>query len=150
MTKFDGLSANDDGLSANDVAYYLYIKAWNSKHVGPRQCKPPYYGSREDVWADAAFKTRGGLTKSMLHKNKKGQIVSAKELAKFRRQGHKNLSRWSFAMLCARHTMGIKTWMPCRKGTLFYQQTMYHYKHPGFTEDYIEWLTEIDFALDEH
>ena len=119
MTKFDGLSANDDGLSANDVAWYLYLKAWYPKHLGPRNCKPPYYGSREDVWADAAFKTKGGLTKSMLVKNKKGQIVSAKELAKFRRQGHGNLAKWSFAMLCARKTLSLKTWIPCKKRSVF-------------------------------
>ena len=102
------------------------------------------------MWADAAFKTKGGLTKSMLVKNKKGQIVSAKELAKFRRQGHRNLAKWSFAMLCARKTMGLKTWMPCKKGSLFYEQTMAHYKHPSFSEDYIQWLMEYDYGPDEH
>ena len=36
-------------------------------------------GSRAQVWHGTAFKTTGGLTKSHLHKNKHGRIVSMKK-----------------------------------------------------------------------
>ena len=38
--------------------------------------KPRKYGSRDAVWEDMAQMTRGGLTKSMLMRNKRGRIVS--------------------------------------------------------------------------
>ena len=36
-------------------------------------------GSRAQVWHGTAFKTTGGLTRSHLHKNKHGRIVSMKK-----------------------------------------------------------------------
>ena len=36
-------------------------------------------GKRAQVWHGTAFKTTGGLTKSHLHKNKHGRIVSMKK-----------------------------------------------------------------------
>jgi len=43
-------------------------------------------GKRAQVWHGTAFKTTGGLTKSHLHKNKHGRIVSKRKAATAKRE----------------------------------------------------------------
>ena len=43
-------------------------------------------GSRAQVWHSTAYKTAGGLTKSDLHMNKHGRIVSRKKHATAKRE----------------------------------------------------------------
>jgi len=59
-------------------------------------------GAARAVWKGRIMKTKGGLTKSQLTKNKNGKIVSAKKSAK----GKKN--KWISAVTAARKSLGVK------------------------------------------
>jgi len=59
-------------------------------------------GAARAVWKGRIAKTKGGLSKAQLTKNKNGKIVSAKKSAK----GKKN--KWIAAVNSARKALGVK------------------------------------------
>merc|ERR1712060_209460 len=77
------------------------MKSSKSKSIiakGSRAKSIVFRGSKE--------KTASGLTKSMLHKNKRGKIVSKKQAAAGKK-AFKNIASWVKALSTARKSMNI-------------------------------------------
>jgi len=64
-------------------------------------------GKAWQVFAGKKLKTKGGLAKKDLKKNKDGKVVSAKKSALGKKQ-YKNISKWTIAVSKARKALGIK------------------------------------------
>merc|ERR1711964_271616 len=73
------------------------------------------------VWRGKLAKSKGGLAKSALMKNKSGRIVSKKQSAR----GQKN--KWIAAVMKARKELKIKGFAVCKKGTAFYKAARKNY-----------------------
>merc|ERR1719359_1913013 len=74
------------------------------------------------VFKGTKVKTKGGLTKADLMKNKEGKIVSKKRSA----SGKKNfgkIKKWSDAMKSARKALGLKGFVAIKKGSPLYTKT---------------------------
>ncbi|CAE8620871.1 unnamed protein product [Polarella glacialis] len=65
-------------------------------------------------------KTKGGLKKSDLMKNKTGRIVTRKQHAKGKK-AYKNVSGWIAAVQKARKDLGVKGFVAIKKGTALYK-----------------------------
>merc|ERR1719359_362497 len=89
------------------------------------------YGSYRQVWNGTKQKVRGTkLTKKDLMKNKNGKIISKKKHQAGKRAYKRNgLAKWNKAMMAARKKLGITGFVPIKKGTEFYQETMRMYKN---------------------
>jgi len=72
------------------------------------------------VFKGSKVKTSGGLTKSDLMKNKAGKIVSKKQSAKGKSLYTKHGSKWASAVSKARKALGLKGFVPIKKGTPLY------------------------------
>merc|ERR1711862_536907 len=74
-------------------------------------------------------KTSGGLKKSDLKKNKAGKIVSKKasDAAK-KKKGYRKIVAWGQALAKARKQLGVKGFVPCKKGSALYKATSALYK----------------------
>merc|ERR1712032_1342767 len=74
--------------------------------------KKSIFGKRRSVFAGTRQKTKGGLAKGDLKKNKRGKIVSraASDAAK-KRKGYKKVLAWTSAVKAARRGLGLKGWV---------------------------------------
>merc|ERR550537_861146 len=64
-------------------------------------------------------KTLSGLTKSDLVKNKRGKIVTKKQVANGKR-AYANIKSWTVAVQKARKALGVKGFVAVKKGTPLY------------------------------
>ena len=74
------------------------------------------------VWSGTADRTKGGLVKKDLCKNKRGKVVSKKMNAagakRFKKSG---LGKWVAACQKARKELGLTGFVACKKGTAYYK-----------------------------
>ena len=94
------------------------------------------YGTRSEVFLSMARQTRGGLKRHDLLAYHR-RIMSKKELARYRLQGRRNLSLWSYAVMCARKELGIRGFVVVRKGTPLYAYARLLYESDHFDSDYV-------------
>merc|ERR1719385_421936 len=87
------------------------------KRRAKRVTKKMQTGSFIKVWRGTSKYTKGGLTKNDLCLNKKGRVVSKKA----RSHGMKVLSGWTRATKTAYKQLGLKGFVPCKKGTQYYR-----------------------------
>merc|ERR1711907_66043 len=73
------------------------------------------------VFRGGKEKTKSGLTKSDLVKNKRGKIVSKKSLAAGKK-AYKNIAKWVDAVSKARKALGVKGFSAIKKGTPLYSK----------------------------
>merc|ERR1711904_575562 len=66
-------------------------------------------------------KTYTGLTKSDLIKNKRGKIVTKKQVANGKR-AYANIKGWTAAVQKARKALGVKGFVAVKKGTPLYKK----------------------------
>ena len=93
-----------------------------------RKKRVPVRGSRRQVWNGTRQKVKTtGQTKSDLMKNKTGKIVSKKATAAGK-TNYKRNGEWTKAFMQARKNLGLKGFVPCKKGTKFYKEAMRLYK----------------------
>merc|ERR1719474_1805334 len=92
-----------------------------------RVTKKMQTGTMRRVWNGTAKYTRGGLMKKDLCLNKRGKVVSRRALLGGKR-AYKAIRAWTTALGLARKQLGIKGFVPCRKGTMLYKKTMAIYK----------------------
>ena len=100
-----------------------------SKRVSRKSRKPRIkYGSMRRVWSGTVDRTKGGLTKKDLVKNKRGKIVSKKQM-KVGQKKFKNsaLSKWVEATQQARKELGLTGFVACKKGTTYYKLAKKYY-----------------------
>merc|ERR1712173_431787 len=80
------------------------------------------YGSMRRVWSGTADKTKGGLVKKDLCMNKRGKVVSKKQLSAAKKNFKGSaLSKWVVATQKARKELGLVGFVACKKGTAFYK-----------------------------
>merc|ERR1711915_70655 len=85
-------------------------------------------GSRRQVWNGTRAKTMGSLQKGDLIQNKRGRIVSKKARKVGKKRYNQHLKPWVAAFTKARANLGITGFVPCKKGTKLYKETMRLYK----------------------
>merc|ERR1712154_323301 len=112
----------------------------NAKYMGTRRKKVvrrrrrarkvSVRGSKWQVFRGTRQKTKtSGQTKADLMKNKRGKIVSKAKSRQGMKIYKKNgLSKWTNALMKARKNLKIKGFMPCKKGSKLYKETMRLYK----------------------
>jgi len=70
-----------------------------------------------------------GQTKNDLMMNKRGRIVSKKANSAGKRAYKRNgISKWTAAFSKARKNLGVTGFVPCKKGTKLYKETMRLYR----------------------
>lgn len=70
-------------------------------------------GSRAQVWHGTKAKTRGGLTRADLKKNKAGKLVGRKaSAAGLHSAGYRKIREWANAVHKARRSIGAKGFVP--------------------------------------
>jgi hypothetical protein len=80
-------------------------------------------GSRKSVLAGKKIKTKTGLTKDQLVKNKVGNICSrAKNAIGYKH--FKNIEKWVNALKTARRELGLTGFVAVKRGTEYYNKTM--------------------------
>merc|ERR1711861_125022 len=79
------------------------------------------------VWKGKAVKTFGGLKKASLMKSKSGKIVSSKKSA-LGKKAYKYISGWTAAVKKARKALGVKGFVPVKKGSALYKKAKSFYK----------------------
>ena len=95
-----------------------------SKKVTKRAAKKQKIkvGSMRRVWSGTCDRTKGGLTKKDLMKNKRGKIVSKKQNASSKKKFRSSaLSKWVAATQKARAELGLTGFVACKKGTSYYK-----------------------------
>merc|ERR1711964_922250 len=98
------------------------------KPTNKRKKKAPKLSARTQrrrVWAGKLNRTKTGLTKADLCKNKSGRIVSKKAQANARKG---NTGKWISALMKARKELKIKGFRACKKGTAYYALAKKYYK----------------------
>jgi len=96
--------------------------------VRRRKARKSIRGTRAQVFRGTRQKVKTtGQTKTDLMKNKRGKIISKKQHA-FGKRSYKNIKNWTKAFMQARKNLGIKGFVPCKKGTKFYNECMKIYK----------------------
>merc|ERR1712183_1034759 len=85
-------------------------------------------GSRRQVWNGTRSKTMGSLQKGDLIQNKRGRIVSKKASKVGKKRYNQHLKPWVAAFTKARKNLGITGFVPCKKGTKLYKETLRLYK----------------------
>merc|ERR1712131_118735 len=85
-------------------------------------------GSRRQVWNGTRTKTVGSLQKGDLMQNKRGRIVSKKASKAGKKRYNQHLKPWVAAFTKARAKLGITGFVPCKKGTELYKETLRLYK----------------------
>merc|ERR1711964_780787 len=99
-------------------------KAAKKKVAKKKKKKAPKISARtaiRRVWAGKLNKTKGGLTKGDLCKNKIGKIVSKKQHAKGQKLFKSYLGKWVAAMMKARKQLHLKGFVACKRGTAYYK-----------------------------
>merc|ERR1712150_80323 len=88
-------------------------------------------GTRAQVFRGTREKGKTtGQTKKDLMKNSRGKIVSKVANAAGRKQYKKNgLDKWTKAFVEARKNLGLTGFVPIKKGSDFYKETMRIYKN---------------------
>merc|ERR1711988_1800975 len=82
--------------------------------------------ARASVFKGGKEKTLSGLTKSDLIKNSYGKIVSKKASAAGKKR-YKNIKGWIEAVQKARKELGVKGFVPIKKGTALYKKAQEFY-----------------------
>merc|ERR1719495_2274116 len=78
-------------------------------------------GTKAQVFRGTKTKTKGGLVKKDLMKNKNGKIISRKRHKAGKKIFKKvGLQKWSNALTEARKNLGITGFYACKKGTALY------------------------------
>merc|ERR1712048_628392 len=77
-------------------------------------------GSMRRVWSGTAMYTKGGLMKKDLCLNKRGKVVSKKQMQRGKR-AFKGLQGWLKATMLARKQLGLTGFVACKKGTKYYK-----------------------------
>merc|ERR1711862_478550 len=77
--------------------------------------------ARAVVFRGTKAKTQSGLTKSDLIKNKRGKIVSKKQVANGKR-AYANIKGWTVAVQKARKALGVKGFVAVKKGSPLYKK----------------------------
>merc|ERR1739836_154196 len=96
---------------------------------GRKARKVSIRGSRGQVWRGTRQKVKTtGQVKSELMMNRRGKIVS-KIAHKAGQRRYKFIKKWTMAFTQARKNLKIKGFMPCKKGTKLYRETMRLYKN---------------------
>merc|ERR1712185_862999 len=78
------------------------------------------------VFAGRKEKTSGGLKKTDLMKNKTGRIVSKKAHAAGKK-AYANIKGWTVAVQKARKELGVKGFVPVKKGSALYKKATEFY-----------------------
>merc|ERR1711904_699479 len=73
------------------------------------------------VFRGTKSKTYTGLTKSDLIKNKRGKIVTKKQVANGKR-AYANIKGWTIAVQKARKALGVKGFVAIKKGSALYKK----------------------------
>ena len=73
------------------------------------------------VFRGTKAKTYTGLTKSDLVQNKRGKIVTKKQLAAGKKS-YANIKGWTVAVQKARKALGVKGFVAVKKGTALYKK----------------------------
>merc|ERR1712048_758505 len=83
-------------------------------------------GTRAQVFRGTREKVKTtGQTKKDLMKNARGKVVSKKANAHGKKIYKRNgIEKWNKAFMQARKNLGIKGFMPCKKGSKLYKETM--------------------------
>merc|ERR1719335_1850186 len=77
--------------------------------------------ARSVVFRGTKAKTSSGLTKSDLIKNKRGKIVTKKQVANGKR-AYANIKTWTVAVQKARKALGVKGFVAIKKGSALYKK----------------------------
>ena len=105
-----------------------------SMRKGMRKAKrSSIFGKKVSVFHGTKQKTKGGLKKGDLKKNKKGKIVSKKASDRSKNsKGGKKIAKWGAAFKAARKALGVKGFCPCggksAKGQALLKKTRSLYK----------------------
>merc|ERR1711862_471602 len=79
--------------------------------------------AKVSVFKGRKVKTVGGLKKSDLKKNSEGKIVSKRRSASSKKNFQNSpLKKWGLACSRARKALGLKGFVPCKKGSAFYKK----------------------------
>merc|ERR1711964_196289 len=97
-----------------------------AKKPKKKKAKKVKRGSLRRVWSGTVDKSKGGLTKDKLTKNKHGKVVSKKSHAAGLKS-YKRISGWVNAMMKARKELKLKGFVACKKGTAYYKAARKHY-----------------------
>merc|ERR1712098_705919 len=97
-----------------------------AKKPKKKKAKKVKRGSLRRVWSGTVAKSKGGLTKDKLTKNKHGKVVSKKRHAQGLK-AYKGLAKWTAAVMKARKELKLKGFVACKKGTAFYKCARKHY-----------------------
>merc|ERR1719473_1927680 len=79
------------------------------------------------VFKGTKAKTVSGLTKADLIRNKNGKIVSKKQQAAGKK-AYNNIKAWTTSVMKARKALGLKGFVPVKKGTPLYTKTKSFYR----------------------
>merc|ERR1711879_846920 len=87
-------------------------------------------GTRAQVFRGTRQKVKTtGQTKSDLMKNKRGKVISKIKHAQGKRTYKKNgIDKWTKAFMQARKNLGVSGFVPLKKGSKLYKETMKLYK----------------------
>merc|ERR1719502_1122051 len=77
--------------------------------------------ARSVVFRGTKAVTSSGLTKSDLIKNKRGKIVTKKQVANGKR-AYANIKTWTVAVQKARKALGVKGFVAIKKGSALYKK----------------------------
>merc|ERR1712185_737735 len=78
--------------------------------------------AKSSVFKGGKEKTVGGLKKSDLVKNSRGKIVSKKSSAAAKKRYTKTIKFWIEAVQKARKELGVKGFVPVKKGSALYKK----------------------------
>ena len=92
--------------------------------------KPKKVGKMWQVFKGTRERTAGGLKKKDLMMNKRGKIVSKKASANAQKRMRNNssISQWCAAIKQVRKELNLKGFVPCKKGTDYYNRVVAIYK----------------------
>merc|ERR1712198_267381 len=92
------------------------------EHKGKIVAKTSLIGTKGQVFRGSKMKTKGGLTKADLMKNKNGKIVSkARHKAGKKNYKKVGLKKWADAVMKARANLGVTGFCAIKKGTALYK-----------------------------
>ena len=93
-----------------------------------RKAKKPVVGKMWQVWNGTREKTVGGLRKKDLLMNKRGKVVSKRQSKNAQKRMKTTIGAWCAAIKTVRKEMGLKGFVPCKKGTEYYKRVNALYK----------------------
>merc|ERR1712138_124384 len=82
--------------------------------------------AKASVWLGGKVKTTSGLKKPDLMKSKTGKLVSKKQHAAGKK-AYANIKGWTVACQKARKELGIKGFVPIKKGSAIYKKAKEFY-----------------------